>query len=844
MSFEWRTDEDEGWPEEVTAEETAVTPQSFLRRRWRFLLVSLLGLLAVWLVVQWQIDQRVAETTATIENEILATHNFVLQTAVSQDESLFHANLSGRNPDWTELQKTLLNQGLLLNRPMLGWEHQASANRLTPADVTFELDPDLQGAALSYPQVYASQTGAQVTETVVLQQTAVYRKGTSRWLYAPPDDDFWGNWITQQGDYLTLAFTERDNEVATVLAIQLDRLLGQMCTEMADMNCGPDFQVHLRFDTDPQSLLALNEIETMLKAGLQLELPTPTLIGLPTDEASAEALYRAYGVQLFTAVLAHQIDYDCCRHQLFFRALRDYQLAQLGLQPWPLTPAMYRQMLDNGFDGDVTRHWTRRWEEAPPQFLQVWVIEDPDPIWQQVYMLVEFLAAEETAVSPTQMMRLMDRNSYDAWLAGLVPSHKRPTLEDRFLLYINNQIIPGQQAEPPIPLPNGHITLVCQNYTDRPTSHVYSYDLAQKTWTERFRDMFTNAYFSTRDGEHFIVSEYDFVDGTSEWEISLATDEEIILLEKARSPGENEYWLDYSLIDEDAQYFIRYEYFGGETDIRLLPLACVDGSCPAVQLDGYPLFSPDKALFLIESAPGEMINVDSSVPFQLLQNLYLMTPDGAVRQSLGQGSDPFWLTNTVYGYVRLGDDGWELVTAVVNQNQPRYLLSQADLLAAMPADARPDGLFVTSVAANPANAQEILLQIRNDAVANQSGPDVPSYLFKVTLTDDLAGVNEVKLLRQDFFSGIFGFWRDGRTIIYGEYGFEYLDVNWQMLNPETGQTERSFQSLVSLAGTQDGQWLVQVTDSYLLLRALAYDYQYFIPHSFQDCQWAVLSAAE
>ncbi|MFZ1398901.1 MAG: hypothetical protein WAS33_18495 [Candidatus Promineifilaceae bacterium] len=845
MSFEWRTDEDEGWPEAGETAETAVPQQSFLRRRWRFLLLSLLGLLGVWLLVRWQINQRVAETTATIETELLATHNFVLQTAVSQDESLFRANLSGRNPDWSDVQKTLFNEGLLLNRPMLGWQHEPSAERLTAEAVTFTLDPDLQGAALLYPQTYAIQTGALATETVVLQHTAVYRQGSSRWLYAPPLDDFWGDWTTWTGDNLALAYPQRDEAIAERLGADLDALLGQLCRDLADLNCAADFRLNLRLGDDPALWLALDDIETLLTAGLRLELPTPTLVGLPTDEASYQALYRAYGVQLVTAVLAHQINYDCCRHQLFFRALRDYQLDQLGLQPWPLTPAMYRHTLDFGFDGDVARHWTRRWEEAPPQFLQVWVIEEPDPIWQQVYMLVEFLAGEETAVSPTQMMRLMDRNSYDGWLVDVLQGSDNVSgLENRFLAYINDQIITGQQAAPPLPLPNGDITLVCQSFTEGLTSHVYTYDLAQKTWTERFPGQFANAYISSRDGERFIISEYSFGEDGIEWQISLATDEEVVLLEQVRYVGQEEQWLNYRLVEDTGEYLVRYEFTGGEPNMRLLLTGCQEADCPAVPLPGSPLFSRDKAHFLAEGPIGEQINIGSDVPFSLLQSLYLMTPDGEERQLVGQGGEPFWLNDTVYGFVQLGKEGWELVTAVISQNQPRYLLSQVELLAEIPVAERPDGLVPTQAVANPANPQELLLQLRHQSAANEYGPNTPSYLFKLSLTDDLAGVEQATLLRQDVFSGIVGFGVNGRVILHGDYGFNRSDVTWHFINPENGQTELSFESIAALARTDDGQWYLQVTDNFLLLRAPAHDYQYLIPHTFEDCQWAVLSAGE
>ncbi len=389
MSFEWRTDEDQGWAEEGKPTPTAVS-QPFLRRRWRFLLGVLVGITAVWLAVQWQINQRVATATAEIENELLATHNFVLQTAVSRDEDLFRANLSGRDPGWGEVQKTLLSEGLLLDRPMLGWQHQPVEERLIREEVAFTLAPDLRAAELLYPQAYVITRPDGVTETVTLQQTAVYREGDTRWLFSPPLEDFWGEWVTQDEGALLLAYPERDEAVAARLAVDLAALLDQMCAELADLRCGSDLRVQLRLDTDPESLIAINDIENVLESGLRLELPAPTLVGLPTDEASYDVLFRAYGVALATAVLAHQTEYDCCRHELFFRALRDYQLAQLGLQAWPLEAAMYGQILSGGFDGDTLRHWTRRWEEAPPQFLQVWVVEEPDPIWQQVYMLIEF----------------------------------------------------------------------------------------------------------------------------------------------------------------------------------------------------------------------------------------------------------------------------------------------------------------------------------------------------------------------------------------------------------------------------------------------------------------------
>ena len=225
MSFDWRTEEDEGWQEETKASDTAVA-KPLWRSRWWVGLILFLGLVALWFVVQRQIDQRVTAAAGGIEAELLNTHNFVLQTAVAQDEMLFRANLSGRDRGWGEVQKGLVTEGLLLGRPMFGWRHQTEQTTLSVDDLSIELSPDLRAAELVYPQTYLVQTPAGITETIMLQQTAVYRQGSSRWLYAPPEDEeFWGDWVTNSGGLVTLVYPQRDAAVAEQLAADLDLLV-------------------------------------------------------------------------------------------------------------------------------------------------------------------------------------------------------------------------------------------------------------------------------------------------------------------------------------------------------------------------------------------------------------------------------------------------------------------------------------------------------------------------------------------------------------------------------------------------------------------------------------------
>ena len=836
MSFEWRTDEDDGWQEAAKPGETAV-PQTFWQRRGRFLLVALLGMAAVWGVVQWQVDQRISEATVSLESELLGTHNFILQTAVSHDGTLFKANLSGRNPDWVDMQTTLLEDGLLLDRPMLGWQHIVEPNRLTLEEVTFDLSPDLQAAELLYPQTYAVQTPTGITETVTLQQTAVYRRGSTRWLYSPPNDDFWGDWITQGGEQLTLVYTARDREVAAHLALDLDELLNKMCSELADLNCGSDLRVHMRLDTDPESLLETNQIETMLKAGLRLNLPTPTLVGLPTDEASYEALYRAYGVQLATAVLAHQIEYDCCRHELFFRALRDYQLAQLGLQAWPLEEAMYAQMLAAGFDGQVMRHWTRRWEEAPPQFLQVWKIEDPDPIWQQVYMLIDYLNEQETAVSPTEMMRLLSRNSFHGWATDVLRGkYDLDLFPTQFLEYIYAQSSGGQQAVPPVPFPTGEIVLVCNDYQYELSTGVYAFDLASNIWVEKFTDLDLprGAFINSQDGEHFLVTEINSADSISTNRIYLVTKDSKLLLEEFEMPYDSDHYLYYDIWNSAANYLVRFEYEEGIGTTTLRSLDCPTSGCPEIELAGYPSFSPN-GQYLIDNVP--VAGLDDSVELREYE-LLVVSLDGKLRQLIGKGRSGFWLNDEMFGIVQVAENGWVLSSATLSEPEPQFLFDELNLLAEV---ADVSSLSINFVFLLP-DTQQLILQA-------QAGddPDNPQYVFRLWLTNDLAAVDEVELLWKGQFGGGVGYSPDGRYLILTDYNYasSSAELSQYLLDLETLQVSEPITSRgYAMSWSPDGQWFVQNTENYVLLHAPAYDYQYYIPHGLGDCQQALLSVDE
>lgn len=849
MSFDWRTDEDADWQE--GAGKTAVRGEAAVAKwhaYWWLGLLGLLGIAAVWGVVRWQIKQQVTAVTSDVEAELLATQNFVLQTAVSQDEELFRATLSGRNLDWGTVQKTLLSEGLLLDRPMFGWL-QVAQPRLNLADVSVALSPDLRAAELIYPQTYAVQTPTGITETVTMQQTAVYRKGNTRWLYAPPIDEFWGEWVTNSGEHLTLVYPTRDADVAEQLAVDLDILVGQICAELDDLNCADDLRLHLRLDSEPDALLAANEIKPMLSGSLRLNLPAPTLIGKPVDEAGYQALFRAYGVRVATAVLAHQVEYDCCRHQLFFRALRDYQLAQLGLQPWPLDEAAYSRILSQGFAGNAASHWTRRWEEAPPQPLQVYRLQEPEPIWQQVYVLVEYLATLETAVSPAEMMRLMDRSTYIGWLTDvLAVPFDNDLFATQLLGYIFAQSTAGQQTEPPLPLPSGSITLVCGDFTSSgPNDGIYQYNLASGEWRELNHPLSSsegNFYINSVDGKRFLISSYHFSDDEENVIMTLLTEDGEILLEETHPVGgadRPQFWVNYYFVDDKGDFFARDVYDDGIHQMTIRETACPTESCSELEAAGWPLFSPDSNYFLAEAFVTETIlPEEDELHGELMRDLSLQPTDSQTRTFVGQGGRPFWLNESTFAYWRWQDETLELVTAVLPQNEPHVLLNPAALLEIIPLSERPESLFPGFAGyynVNPENPRELLLPM-------QSGPQFdsndPRFLFKLSLSEDLATIDTIELLQVNTAASVYGYSPDGRYITFVDYNPNRSETIWTFLDQTTGTLiDPITTESLNLGWSPDGQWLIQSSKSYLLLHALSNDYQFLIPHNLGSCRQAM-----
>ncbi len=417
MSFDWQT-EDRDWEDrepprhsrprpadlpplnEALFDEPEAAGVAAPARRGRrplFLLAIAALVVALAAVLAWQLQRRTATAEERLTAEIAASHATVLDAARGGDGELFVSFLSGRDRAWAEAQEQLVRGGGFLDRSAFGLVLSPTA----PVSPTVSLSPDLRAAELTLPQPYTLAVGNGLTETVTLQQTAVYRLGPDRWLFAPPDDAFWGETAVLVYRYLQITYPARDADVAEPLARDIDAALAEFCRGKED-NCA---QVFLDLSTDPASLVAYDRPASAWSGGSEIVMPAPTLFGRPTDDAGRRVLTRVYAARVVSAAAANLSGWQCCDDALLYGALLDAQLYRLGLRPSPVGETEYARLAREPERlQDIERLWRAETATAEERLM--------------VSTLIDFLIARST-VTPVEMQRLLLSDiemSYWEWI--------------------------------------------------------------------------------------------------------------------------------------------------------------------------------------------------------------------------------------------------------------------------------------------------------------------------------------------------------------------------------------------------------------------------------------------
>jgi hypothetical protein len=585
-NFDWQTeDAADGDDLPPGAATTPVSPgRSWLRPSW-WLLAGLL-LLGSWLVYQ-QVTTRVNEAEAAATADLLASHDLLLRAAAEQDKDIVLALLSGRNSVWPAIQSSLVTDGLWLERPSLGLSYQKAPTEA----VSVTLSADLFTAELVYETVYQTETA----EPITLQQTAAYRRGVDRWLYAPPEAGYWGELQHQEYPHLTLRYRQRDADLVRRLGPDLNQAITDLCLRVEGMHCPADFRVYVEFDPHPSSLFLQNRavLPHYATGAYRYQLPTPSLIGRPLDEAGYQALSRGYTVWLLSGIVADQTDYSCCRHAAIFWALFDYQLSQMGLKAWPVDETLYRQLAaeEHLLDGRKLAAFWGAEDVAELTTEEGWV----------AYLLVDYLLREMPRQSPAAWQNMLDTDQELYHWPGIIELVGRAggyqVLANEIIWYAYLQSLSPTPAASS-PSPAQALLLSCQETTgNRATdTRLLHYTPSTGQWQAAGRFAGYPALYTAPDYSKVLFMGHDDSSTARLPQISQWQNGEIQL---RSPPGFN--LSTKGEFTADGRFLTVYQHGGQDSYSALLDLTRCDEDtgCLLYPLQGEILWSPDGRRSLI-----------------------------------------------------------------------------------------------------------------------------------------------------------------------------------------------------------------------------------------------------
>ena len=794
--FDWQADE-----EAVVDDNRLALSESTARQRWSwrlFIVLLVLGT-AVYGGLRWRTRQQ----TEAIINDVLVSHNLVQTAVAGEDVEQLNLVLSGRELNWQEAQQRLLLAGDFADRPTFGLHALAAS-----AQPTVTLSPDLQEAFVVYDQPYEQPEGDQV----LLQQTAVYRQGSSGWLLSPPLEGFWGATVITTTRYFTLTYPQRDEALALSLGRDLDKFVVTFLCGNSTECFPPILDLLLQFSTNPQSLADIADSTSWLREDGSIILPTPTLVGLPIDEAGYQALYRGYAARILTPVFTRVSDYKCCQHGLMLSALLAKQVSEFGLQPWPLTAADYRQLLNVSFASEDPEELLTLGLDAPERRLQA-------------LALVDFLIAETRL--PTIWLRLELLRPGTLSLEISLPQVLREDdFVSRWLAFIYQQAGYEQSASL-VNLPPA-INAAC---TGAQGAVLYRYDVATAVWSQIATVPHLGRetqIWSLPHSEGYLAFQEIWSQFEIEARMTLHYKDVVTILMRIAEPMFRPvpHYLFTGQTDPTGRYLLLFDRGPSRYLLRYFLvdfMNCSQGLCPTVVLFGRPVWSPDGVQLLLAERPSPDDN--ASLETQL-QQLTLMrgAGNGQGLIAVGRGYNPHWLDNDHYLYMRLNEAGVpEVIQASTADDLPRLWLEAADLLPTIPTSEQPSTLTISDIAIYSPQQAAIL------ATAGLDGATA-SYLF---LWQPPEGPT---LVYHSNYPLTMSFAPNGLWLTVTEP--DGLVTLIQTIT-KTQQQFHSPQTKPDWAA--DGQWLLTGRENYLLLTMPDTGYQQMVFYNMPACHqisWA------
>jgi hypothetical protein len=741
-NFDWKTEEDFDWENGQGDPPSNVSPGK--RRRWLSILaiIILIGSLVAYLYRR--IDQRIEQNTDAMRSDVISSYNLLHLAEAEQDTELFFSLLSGRNDTWTAAQHKLFQSQSLRDRAPFGLQLSpvGPLPSTEDASTSVTLSPDLLSAEIITLLPYEIQIGNDLTETVRLQETTLFRLGQERWLLSPADEPFWGAPLLAESGHIAMDYRQRDEEIALRLITDLERKLEEMCSQLSDIECNPDMKLNVTLSTDPQTLVdaGMPRPGLLTNNGLRISLPSPTLFGFPLNDTAYQALFRGYAAQMATAILSQQSNYECCRRVVFQQALIDYQLNQLALKPWPVREEDYGEALNEKFSLD---NLTLLWRSDNAQDLY-------SPDGQYVYLLIDYLLSILPNHTPMMLQRELVRSSSIAtWLNNLFEEESQLTNtalmnEVRRGLWMRGyeQTLDtkGELVSSP---PTQRLYLPCSTISAANdggrVSTLYEFDFEAGEWGSLYA---TGGliWAASLPGDD-ILYQQEYNNQTFNWSATL--------LQPGRPPSpptvNDSRTISFAQTDPSTTGLTAFIY-NLDSDV-ITPTwfdlqACHElEDCTSQELPGIPIWSPDgeRALFIGNQNQFDLLFMErQTVMFdrrpndfdyaiytgersQFLEGEPLTDMEELTK--VASGHSPFWINKDTIGYVAEGEEpnvpesSRVMVTAVDQVDAPQELFTFKDIEVVL--EGNPDAFHfyrLHYVMVNPQNPDQffvVLLSTQN-----------------------------------------------------------------------------------------------------------------------------------
>ena len=756
-NFDWQNEEDDrrrqaNWDE---APEPELVKQQ-RRPPWRLMAVVGILILAAGGIIWWRVSQRIEATLQAFRTDIVASHNLIQQAAAAGDEEIFRSLLSGRDPSWTVGEIELFRSELLFDRAPLGMlsvegslpailsePGQESSAEEVAADIVFSTD--LSEAIVTIDQPFVQDT---TQDTVLLTQTSVYRRGDSRWLLAPPLEEFWGEWMTSGEDKLTLIYPARDEAISQRLVTDLNEAIRRMCDSLENIRCSADLHLTVRFDTDPAAFASLaSPLGALIRARESrdiLELPAPTLVGQPVDDSAAlyergyQALLAGYSRHLVSAVIAQIVGWQCCDENEVFTMLLEYELSQLGLLQWPVRRDDYALVLDTRTRlGDLN-------ELVQGLSMFPTTEEEREQNQMLLRLAVDFMVNGLEGAAPADLQRGLVRGvqSFNALLNNLIrtgdpaESYRFPGSYDRawWLYAYSGSLRPSDSPEKPVEA----LYMAC-TATDGNQSFDVSRLMKFQPETKSWEEVHSRSGFiwmsSLANPEMLLVQEFDVF--TERWQTNIWRDETLF---SAFARDDLSYSMSFGETDPSGRKLVTYAFDPEQGNIKLhsVDLSECAESCAASSLPGLPVWSdtgewaiyqPIDSTFIDE--PSVIATVRGRVIWAApdLEEFDLALGPGAVEDGttslipVGSGRSPFWLDSQRFGMIqstpggRPGLNSRDEVIVVRSIEDPTttVLVSLAELEQFLPPLTDVQDLSIAFVFRDPVAPQTLVITVLDNA---------------------------------------------------------------------------------------------------------------------------------